>query len=254
MGRRLRTRSQPVFPPTDHDMTRWVGWSGHVAHPDAPLGGGGPGRFARSGPLGTDAHSAELPHPQSPSGHHMLAPDAERMVAAATTQPMVTGRVTLNITVKTPKVSTFRVGGRTLADVKQALDQRKEWGLYDATQNFRSSAQVDGTGKIVSVTMELNPVISLPVWSGYSSATKPQQATWDAMYHALQAHENHHHQIQVDCVETLKKELEAATPLDADRLNRLIEKLRTSAQDKQDAYDRSSGHGAAEGVVLKLDA
>lgn len=25
----------------------WVGWADHVAHPDAPLGGGGLGRFSR---------------------------------------------------------------------------------------------------------------------------------------------------------------------------------------------------------------
>lgn len=254
MARSLRLRSQLGSVPTDHDTTRWVGWSGHVAHPDAPLGGGGPGRFSRSGPLGTNPHSVDLPHPQSPCGRHTLVPDAERIVGAAPAKPVVSGGVRLNITVKTPNVSTFRVDGRTLADVKQALDQRGEWGLYDATRNFKSSADVDGTGKVVSVTMELNPVISLPVWSGYSSATKAQKASWDAMYHALQAHENRHHQIQVDCVETLKQELAAAKTLDADTLNTLIEKLQTSAQEKQDAYDRSSGHGAAEGVVLKLDA
>lgn len=244
---------------TSDDVSRtssslWTTVSGEVAHPDSPRGGGGPGRFARLGPLGTNPQSAGLPHPQSPSGRHMLAADAERIVGAAPTKPMVRGGVVLNITINTPKVSTFRIGGPTLADAKRALDQRDEWGLYDATQNFRSTADVDGTGKVVSVTMEINPVISLPAWSGYRSATKDQQASWDAMYHALQAHENRHHQIQLDCVETLKQELAVAKTLDADTLNRLIEKLQTSAQEKQDAYDRSSGHGAAEGVVLKLDA
>jgi hypothetical protein len=44
-------------------------------------------------------------------------------------------------------------------------------------------------------------VIELPAWSGYSSATKEQKISWDAMYKALQAHENRHHDIQLECVE-----------------------------------------------------
>ena len=231
----------------------WISSSGEIVHPDSPRGGGGPGRFAGPGPLGAERNPADFPHPQSPSGRNMLASDAERILLAANTKPMVMGNVKLNITVNKPKVSTFKVGGKTLADAKKALDARDEWGLYDAKQ-IKSSAQVDGKGNVVSVSMVLNPVIELPAWSGYSSATKEQKASWDAMYKALQAHENRHHDIQLECVEELKKALEAAKTLDADTLNQIIEKLQESCQKKQDAYDSSSGHGAKEGVVLKLDA
>jgi predicted secreted Zn-dependent protease len=162
--------------------------------------------------------------------------------------------VKLNITVNKPKLSTFRIGGKTLAEAKKALDARDEWGLYDATQSFKSSAQVDSKGNVISVTMVLSPVIELPAWSGYSSATKEQKTSWDAMYKALQAHEHRHHDIQLECVEELKKALKAAKTLDEDTLNQIIEKLQESSQKKQDAYDSRSGHGAKEGVVLKLDA
>ena len=50
-------------------------------------------------------------------------------------------------------------------------------GLYDSTRNFKSSAQVDGQGNVASVTMEINPVIELPTWSGYTSATKAQKSS-----------------------------------------------------------------------------
>ena len=162
--------------------------------------------------------------------------------------------VKLNITINKPKVTTFKVGGKTLAEAKKALDARDEWGLYDATQNFKSSAQVDGKGSVVSVTMELNPVIELPAWSGYSSATKEQKASWDAMCKALQAHENRHHDIQVDAIEDLKKALKAAKTLDGKTLNQMIDKLQKATQQKQDAYDSRSGHGAKEGVILDLTA
>jgi predicted secreted Zn-dependent protease len=230
--------------------SRWISSSGEIAHPNSPRGGGGPGGFRSPGPLGTEHNPVDLPHPESPTGRMLLANDAERILRA-NAKP---ANVKLNITVNKPKVATFRVGGRTLADAKKALDARDEWGLYDAKRNLKSSARVDAKGNVVSVTMVLNPVIELPAWSGYSSATKEQKASWDAMYNALMAHENHHHDLQLECVEELKNKLKAATTLDADTLNQIIEKLRKSCQDKQDAYDSRSGHGAKEGVVLKLDA
>lgn len=231
----------------------WINSSGEIAHPDSPRGGGGPGGFASPVPLGTEPFPAGLPDPQSPAGRTVLASDAERILRADA-QSMFGAKVRLNITVNKPKVSTFNIGGKTLADAKRALDARDEWGLYDAQRNFKSSAQVDSNGNVVSVTMVLNPVIELPAWSGYRSATKEQKASWDAMYEALEAHENHHHDIQLECVEELKKALTAAKTLDADTLNQIIENLRESCQEKQDAFDTRSGHGAKERVVLKLDA
>jgi len=162
--------------------------------------------------------------------------------------------VKVSITVNRPKVSTFRVTGKTLSEAKKDLDARDEWGLYDATPNFKSSAKVDGDGNVVSVTMVLNPEIELPAWSGYSAATKEQKASWDTMYKALLAHENKHHDIQLECVEDLKKQIKAAKKLDAAALNKLVDNLQQACQKKQDAYDSRSGHGAKEGVVLKLDA
>jgi len=52
----------------------WVGWSQQVAHPGAPLGGGGPGSFSPSAPLRADG-SSDLPSPWQP-GPIGLDPDA----------------------------------------------------------------------------------------------------------------------------------------------------------------------------------
>lgn len=162
--------------------------------------------------------------------------------------------VQLNITLNRPRITKFFIPGKTLSEVKRNLDARDEWGLYDATQNFSSNARVDGNGNIVAVTMVLNPVIQLPSWTGYGLATRAQKASWDTMFTALQAHENRHHDIQSACVEDLRKALRAAKNLDADTLNKIIEQLQESSQKKQDEYDRTSEHGAKEGVTLKLDA
>ena len=162
--------------------------------------------------------------------------------------------VQVNITLNRPMVKKFPVAGRTLADVKRNLDAREEWGLYDATQNFSSNARVDAAGNVLGVTMVLNPVIQLPSWTGYGAATRQQKTSWDAMVKALQLHENRHHDIQLGCVEELRKTLKAAKQLDGATLNQIIADLQESSQKKQDEYDRTSEHGAKEGVVLKLDA
>lgn len=162
--------------------------------------------------------------------------------------------VDVDIKVNNPKITKFAVAGKTLTEVKKNLDKREEWGLYDATRNVKSGAKTDKDKQITSVTMVLNPVIELPTWSGYSKATKEQQASWDKMVDALEAHERKHHDIQVDCADDLEKQIKAAKTLDAKSLNKIISDQQKACQKKQDAYDTSSGHGAKEGVKLDLDA
>jgi predicted secreted Zn-dependent protease len=162
--------------------------------------------------------------------------------------------VKCDIKINAPKVTKFTVGGKTLEDAKKALDKRDEWGLYDSTRGFKSSAKVDKDKKVTEVTMVINPIIELPDWSGYSKATKEQKASWDAMVKKLEAHERKHHDIQVDCVDALKKAIKDADDLDAKALNKIISDQQKACQKKQDSYDSSSGHGAKEGVTLDLDA
>ena len=162
--------------------------------------------------------------------------------------------IKVTIKVNKPKVSSFRVAGKTLREVQKALDARTEWGLYDATQNVKSGAQLDKDGIATSVTMELNPEIELPTWGGYSGATKEQKASWDRMAKALAAHEDKHHALQLRLVEDFKKKLATAGTLDGPALKKLIKKFGVEAQKAQDAYDDRSGHGAKEGVALDLDA
>ena len=125
----------------------WISSFGETVHPDSPRGGGGPGRFASPGPLGAERNPADFPHPQSPSGRNMLASDAERILLAANTKPMVMGNVKLNITVNKPKVSTFKVGGKTLADAKKALDAGTSGAC---TTQSRSRAALRSTGRATS--------------------------------------------------------------------------------------------------------
>ena len=162
--------------------------------------------------------------------------------------------VKIDIKVNNPKVTKFKVAGKTLKDVLKSLNARDEWGLYDATQNQKNSAKTDADGNVTSVTMTINPVIELPEWSGYSSATKEQKASWDKMLKVLEKHERNHHDIQVDCASDLEKEIKKAKALKAADLNKIISDQQKACQKKQDAYDSRTGHGEKEGVELDLDA
>ena len=162
--------------------------------------------------------------------------------------------VKVDIKVNAPKVTKFKVAGKTLKEAQKSLDARDEWGLYDSTQNQKSGAKTDADGNVTSVTIAINPIIELPDWSGYNAATKEQKASWDTMVKALEAHERKHHDIQVDCATDLEKQIKSAKTLDAKTINKMISDQQKDCQKKQDAYDSRSGHGAKEGVVLDLDA
>src|SRR5262245_57168979 len=98
-----------------------------------------------------------------------------------------------DIKVNNPRVTKFKVGGKTLKEVLKNLNSRDEWGTYDATKDQKNSAKTDGDGNVTSVTITINPIIELPEWSAYSSATKEQKASWDKMIKTLEAHERKHH-------------------------------------------------------------
>ena len=162
--------------------------------------------------------------------------------------------IKVKITVSKPSIKKFKVGGKTLTEALKVLNSREEWGVYDATQNPKSSARQEKDGSISAVTMTLSPVIELPEWSGYSSATKEQKKAWDDMVDALKAHEFRHHDIQVASAADLEKKLKKLTAPTASDVNDLIKDQQESCQKAQDAYDARSKHGAKEGVVLDEDA
>ncbi|MGA7880867.1 MAG: hypothetical protein WCD63_08355, partial [Terrimicrobiaceae bacterium] len=53
-------------------ITPWINLDGHVAHPNSPRGGGGPGAFREAGSiLRQSLDEFGLPHPRSPQGRRV---------------------------------------------------------------------------------------------------------------------------------------------------------------------------------------
>ena len=61
------------------DPKLWVNLDGKVVHPDAPSGGGGPGRFKSANPLGSsDPFLSGVPDPSSPDGRNVPLTDKQK--------------------------------------------------------------------------------------------------------------------------------------------------------------------------------
>src|SRR5258708_20378753 len=75
------------------DPKLWVNLDGKVVHPDAPSGGGGPGRFKSANPLGSGDHFLPgVPDPSSPDGRNVVLTDKQKqeiLVAADAGSPAV---------------------------------------------------------------------------------------------------------------------------------------------------------------------
>ena len=61
------------------DPKLWINLDGKVVHPDAPSGGGGPGRFKSANPLGSSDHLLPgVPDPSSPDGRNVVLTDWQK--------------------------------------------------------------------------------------------------------------------------------------------------------------------------------
>jgi hypothetical protein len=67
------------------DPKLWVNLDGKVVHPEAPSGGGGPGRFKSANPLGSGDSLRGIPDPSSPDGRNVVLGERqkEQILAAA---------------------------------------------------------------------------------------------------------------------------------------------------------------------------
>lgn len=152
----------------------------------------------------------------------------------------------VSVSIPNPKSRSFSVKGKSIPDVFKALNKNGYWGRY------RSDPDVDW-GKddpVTKASITSSPYIILPTWSDYSKATKDEKKSWDDMMKALEKHENNHHTIFKDAVDTFKKSLEKRDDLSAKDAKQLWKDFIKDTQDAQDKYDTKTSHGEKEGVEL----
>jgi predicted secreted Zn-dependent protease len=79
--------------------------------------------------------------------------------------------------------------------------------------------------------------MTLPDWSGYSSATPAQKQSWDNMITALRQHEQEHVNIAYRNAQKLVKTL---TNLPVDQAAQKVADSQQAGQDAQDDFDSTS--------------
>ncbi len=170
--------------------------------------------------------------------------------------------------------TSFKVAAATLDDLRKALAKRKHWGEYTANANVGYKFK----GKmIVELSLSAKPEIAMPVWQGYSKASKDDKAAWDAMYAKLLKHENNHHALSLEVyakffmeidsknaeIDKINKALAKETdekkkdsilkgfkPMTVDVMKARLSQFSTDLQAAQDTYDKSTDHGKKEGVKI----
>ena len=169
----------------------------------------------------------------------------------------------------------IKVKAADLDALRDALSRFKHWGEYDAGADAGYKNKSDK--QIVEVTLTAKPVIQMPVWQGYSKASKDDKKAWDDMYAKLAKHEMNHHYLSLEVyakffmeidvknseIEALNKKLEKEsdekkrdalmkkyTPMTVALMKTRLAQLSKDLQAAQDIYDTKSDHGKKEGVKL----
>ena len=167
------------------------------------------------------------------------------------------------------------VKGKTLEELRDALDKVPFWGRYKGNENM--SYKTNGKKQVTEVSVTAKPQIFMPVWSDYSKASKEDQKAWDTMYAKLLKHENNHHNLALEVYAKLAKEVSDKSA-EAEATNKAVEKekdpkkkdkliaaytpwttttikarMKTffkDCKDVQQTYDDKTYHGEKEGIVI----
>jgi len=176
-------------------------------------------------------------------------------VATATS---TVARTTTTLALKPPvqevKVVYYDVSGRTVEELRQALERN---GLVDTVDRTRVDALTEwyiswtyGPGRFDprSVQVTGTATITMPRWTPPPGASERVVARWSRFVDALQKHEDKHADTMRRCSSALPSRVESATSrADADgRADALLAECNQQDID----LDVSTDHGAKEGVIL----
>ena len=160
----------------------------------------------------------------------------------------------MKVTVKVPnpKEAHWNVKGKTIEELFANLEKHGWWGRYRSNETESSKPDKADKTKLDSIEIGGAPVITMPKWTDYGSASKPKQKAFDAMYKELLRHEREHHDIFTGACEALKKKLEKGDPVDTKAWPKLWADFKKDTQKKQNQHDSRTGHGKKDGVVLNV--
>lgn len=127
--------------------------------------------------------------------------------------------------------------------------KKEEWGKFSVTTPQISFKPPKGN-PITEVLLKIGHTTTMPKWAKYSKASKGAKKAWDAMYKALETHEERHRLILLEEVAKFAAKIETSENLDTKGLKKLLTAFSPDVEKAQKKYDDATGHGQKEGVFL----
>jgi hypothetical protein len=148
----------------------WVSSSGVVAHPDAPVGGGGPGFFRGASSLGSSGDLWDaVPHPQAPAARN-LAPEVLDDKAEKLEQP---AQQPAPVVAADEKKTVAGIEVTIKADKKQVKGISGAHTATDFDSGAIPEAEFDLTTKKVTKLLGPKPTITAVIQTSYGSGSSP---------------------------------------------------------------------------------
>jgi len=170
------------------------------------------------------------------------------------------------VTVAESVIRHYDIAGNSVAELNMGVQRAgpvsaatgaRVWGVctWKVTWSYATGG-APGKCVLTRLSVKLDAVIDLPRWTNRGAGPPALQAEWDRFIVALRQHEDGHKDNGVRAANDLANRLRALPPekdcavLDA-KVRALGERVIDQHRLADQAYDRSTGHGATQGATLK---
>ena len=142
----------------------------------------------------------------------------------------------------------YDVSATTLRDAASAIAHLPEAGSTEWFPAF--SYESDEHGNVSSATVTVATRVTLPNWSGVSSAGQAEQDEWNRFLAALVAHENGHLELVTAHFTDVDQHMIGGAPHHAQSVfDHALHSLHAASQ----AYDSQTDHGRHAGTIIDVD-
>ena len=143
--------------------------------------------------------------------------------------------------------SYYQVYGATLQEAAAAIAHEAEAGKAEWFPHI--DYKFDDHGHLSDVSITVPTRVTLPDWSGYSSARPAEQHEWDRFRYALTTHENGH----IDLVQTHLAGLDSRMVGEAKSHGlALYQEALDGLNAASRAYDSQTNHGRNNGTMIDI--
>jgi len=160
-------------------------------------------------------------------------------------------------------IEPYPVRGITLDDLGVSMRQRAPrdggepvWGKTQWRLNWTYTFDTGVGCRVSEVHVKVSATLQMPDWLDRDRAPPDLQSRWSAFYQALMVHEEGHRDNGVRAGNDFMRRIGALggaadCPTLSANIAALGQQLTTEYQSVDDAYDRTTRHGATQGAVLQ---